>query len=76
VSQSGLRRQSPPTDTVSSMAADAEFNFSAEVWEHTGRSSWFFVSLPEDVADDIDEPFPVHRGASVWPTELLASTPR
>lgn len=32
---------------------DAAFRFSAEVWLHQG-GSWHFVSLPEDVADDIE----------------------
>lgn len=33
------------------------FKFSAEVWEYDGPAAWFFVSLPHDVADDIDEAF-------------------
>jgi len=75
-------------DTVSSMAPDAEFNFSAEVWEHIGPSSWFFVSLPEDVADDIDERFghnaagfgsvrvEVIVGASCWRTSVFPDNKR
>ena len=33
------------------------FSFNATVWEHVGPSSWYFVSLPESDADDIDEAF-------------------
>jgi hypothetical protein len=31
------------------------FVFTAEVWEHEGTASWYFVSLPHDVADAIEE---------------------
>jgi len=31
------------------------YSFTAEVWEWTARTSWFFVNLPEDQADDIEE---------------------
>ena len=27
--------------------------FKAELWEWAARDSWFFVTLPEDLADDI-----------------------
>jgi hypothetical protein len=29
--------------------------FDAEVWDYTGEGSWHFVSLPEDLADEIEE---------------------
>ena len=29
------------------------FGFAATVWEYDGPASWFFVSLPTDVADEI-----------------------
>ena len=38
------------------------FSFVAEVWEHDGTGSWHFVSLPEDIADDIEEQYG-HRAA-------------
>jgi hypothetical protein len=31
----------------------SSWTFTAELWEYPGAASWFFVSLPEDVADDI-----------------------
>ena len=33
----------------------SSFEFSAELWKYTGQAAWFFVTLPHDVADDIDE---------------------
>jgi hypothetical protein len=33
------------------------FSFTAEVWEHEGPAAWHFVSLPEDVADEIEATF-------------------
>ena len=33
----------------------ATYTFSAELWEWTSKASWYFVSLPEADADDIDE---------------------
>jgi len=66
----------------------AEFEFSAELWEHEGTASWFFVSLPEDVADDIEQQFG-HRaagfgsirvevtvGSTVWLTSLFPDDKR
>jgi len=38
------------------------FSFTAEVWEHEGPAAWHFVSLPEDVADEIEATFG-HRAA-------------
>lgn len=31
------------------------FEFSAELWRYPGKAAWYFVTLPHDVADDIDE---------------------
>jgi hypothetical protein len=31
------------------------FEFSAVLWRYTGKAAWYFVTLPHDVADDIDE---------------------
>lgn len=30
------------------------YSFTAEVWEQEGPGRWHFVSLPEDVADEIE----------------------
>ncbi|HWI03928.1 MAG TPA: DUF1905 domain-containing protein [Acidimicrobiales bacterium] len=37
--------------------ARSRFSFTAEVWEHEGPVAWHFVSLPEEVADEIDATF-------------------
>ena len=31
------------------------FEFTADLWRYTGEAAWYFVTLPHDVADDIDE---------------------
>ena len=62
------------------------YSFTAEVWEWKSRTSWFFVSLPEEDADDIEERFgsaaggfgsvrvEVTIGSSTWRTSLFPST--
>jgi hypothetical protein len=39
-----------------------QYTFVADVWEHDGAAAWYFVSLPEDDADDIENRFG-HRAA-------------
>jgi hypothetical protein len=64
------------------------FAFTAEVWEHDGDAAWHFVSLPPDVADDIEAAFG-HRaagfgsirvevtiGATTWQTSLFPDNKR
>ncbi|MGQ0434938.1 MAG: DUF1905 domain-containing protein [Microthrixaceae bacterium] len=68
--------------------AQATFTFEAEVWEHSGSASWFFVSLPEAIADDIEGTFG-HRakgfgslrvevtvGATRWQTSIFPDNKR
>jgi hypothetical protein len=33
----------------------SSFEFTADLWRYAGRAAWYFVTLPHDVADDIDE---------------------
>lgn len=66
----------------------AAFTFSAEVWEHQGQAAWFFLSLPEDVADDIEEefghrakgfgsvPVEVTIGSTTWTTSIFPDNKR
>ncbi len=62
------------------------YEFRSRVWEHTKGASWHFVTLPEDVADEIEERT-VHRqrgfgsvkvvvtiGATTWSTSLFPDT--
>ncbi|WP_028478383.1 DUF1905 domain-containing protein [Nocardia sp. CNY236] len=61
----------------------ARYEFSAQVWETQGKVAWYFVSLPEAVADEIEERYG-HRtggfgsvrvhvviGSSRWSTSLF-----
>lgn len=67
---------------------DTRFAFTAELWEHDGPAAWFFLSVPDDVADDIEERFG-HRaagfgsirvevtvGATSWRTSLFPDSKR
>lgn len=62
------------------------YSFTAEVWEWTSRTSWFFVNLPEDHADDIEEQYGRRAagfgsvrveatvGSTTWCTSIFPST--
>jgi hypothetical protein len=64
------------------------YRFQSVVWEHDGPGSWHFVSLPDDVADDIDERYghleagfgslrvEVVIGATTWRTSIFPDTKR
>jgi hypothetical protein len=61
------------------------FGFAAPVWEYDGPASWFFVSLPTDIADEIADltdgrtggfgsvRVRVQAGGSRWSTSLFPS---
>jgi hypothetical protein len=62
--------------------------FDAEVYEHEGEGHWHFLSVPEDVSDDIEAEYG-HRaggfgsvkveatiGGSVWQTSLFPDAKR
>ena len=59
-----------------------EFEFSARLWLYPGDAGWHFVTVPPEVADDIDEqvgeragfgsiPIEVVVGSSAWKTSLF-----
>ena len=64
------------------------FEFAAEVWEWDGQASWCFVSLPEDLTDEIDDRFghraagfgsirvEVTLGATTWRTSVFPDSRR
>ena len=66
----------------------SSFSFTAELWEHEGPASWFFLSLPEALADDLEEMFgdraagfgslkvEVTVGETRWSTSLFPDTKR
>jgi hypothetical protein len=63
------------------------FAFAATLWEHDGDAAWHFVSLPEDIADEIAERsagrtrgfgsvrVEVTIGGSTWRTSLFPDGP-
>jgi len=67
------------------MAEPTTYTFDAEVWEWSSKTSWFFVSLPEEDADDVEERHgrtaggfgsirvEVTIGSSTWRTSLFPS---
>ena len=65
--------------------ARATYAFAAELWEWSAKASWFFLNVPEDDADDIEERFgrtaagfgsirvEVTIGATTWRTSVFPS---
>jgi hypothetical protein len=59
------------------------YAFRAELWQYEGPGAWYFVSLPPDVADDIQTRFGPQPpgfgsikveaavGSTRWPTSLF-----
>ncbi|MFE9579234.1 DUF1905 domain-containing protein [Nocardia sp. NPDC006044] len=68
--------------------AGSQYSFTAEVWEHSGMGSWHFISLPEEIADEIEERYAqlaggfgavrvhVTIGSSRWSTSLFPDKSR
>jgi len=64
----------------------ASYSFTAHLWEWASKASWYFLSLPEADADDIEERFgatahgfgsirvEVKIGATTWRTSIFPST--
>ena len=62
------------------------FEFTADLWRYTGEAAWYFVTLPHDVADDIDEitgearrgfgsvRVEVTVGSTTWKTSVFPDT--
>ena len=76
----------PTSDTShSASSATSRYRFDAEVWEWSSKASWYFVSLPEDTADEIEERHgrtaagfgsvrvEVTIGSSTWRTSVFPS---
>ena len=40
------------------------FNFSASVWKYQGKAAWYFVTLPQDLSEEIR--FFSHGNRSAW----------
>lgn len=64
-----------------------DFTFDAPLWRWEGEAAWHFISLPEDVADEIEDS-PAQRGGfgsvrvhvrvgfTTWSTSLFPDTKR
>ena len=62
------------------------FRFPAELWLHSGDAGWHFVTLPTDVADEIDDLTSGNRrgfgsvrvtatiGSTTWDTSIFPDT--
>lgn len=69
-------------------AAAASFEFTADLWRWHGEAAWCFVTLPHDVADELDElagggragfgsvRVEVTVGATTWSTSLFPDRAR
>ncbi len=65
---------------------ESSWTFTAELWEWTSKTSWFFFSVPEADADDIEEQHgrtaagfgsirvEVTIGSTTWKTSVFPST--
>ncbi|HAP76949.1 MAG TPA: DUF1905 domain-containing protein [Acidimicrobiaceae bacterium] len=68
------------------MGGAAAYTFTAELWRWKGDSAWHFVTLPFDVADEIEEVMhgrtngfgsvkvSVTVGSTTWATSLFPDT--
>lgn len=64
------------------------YSFDAPLWRHDGEAAWYFVTLPFDVADDIEERHGrtaggfgsvrvrVRIGATEWATSVFPDAKR
>jgi hypothetical protein len=50
------------------------FEFTSDLWRYPGEAGWHFVSLPEAIADDIDEVVGERRGFGSIPVEVTIGT--
>ena len=69
------------------MARD-RFTFNAAMWKHEGSGGWYFISLPDDAADEIEEIYGqrargfrslrvyVTIGETRWATSIFPDTKR
>ena len=70
------------------MTVSDAYTFRAELWEWQGQASWYFISLPEALTDEIDDRFghlaagfgsikvEVRVGSTTWRTSVFPDTKR
>ena len=49
--------------------APSTYSFDAEIWEHDGEGHWHFLSVPMEVADDIERA--TELGITAVPTYVI-----
>ena len=66
--------------------AQPEYRFETRLWLYTGKAAWHFVTLPHDIADEIEElTAPTRRGfgsvrievtigTTTWQTSIFPDT--
>jgi hypothetical protein len=64
------------------------YEFVAELWLYPGQAGWRFITVPQDISDEIDERSAAHRhgfgsvpvrvriGSSSWTTSLFPDKQR
>ena len=69
-------------------ATGSTFTFTGELWLYEGDAAWYFVSLPEELSDQIDAEYghvargfgsqkvEVNIGATTWSTSIFPSKAR
>ena len=61
-----------------------DLTFQAQLWEYTGPTSWFFISLPQELSEQIRFHYPLRNGfgslkvriflgASCWESSIFPS---
>lgn len=70
------------------MGDAGSYQFRAEVWLHQGDAAWYFLTLPDEVSDDIEARSShlsrgfgsvrvrVRIGATTWSTSVFPDTKR
>ena len=63
-----------------------KYTFTAQIWKYTGENAWYFVTLPEDIAEEIKALTALHLlarrgfaslrvvvtiGTSTWDTSIF-----
>jgi hypothetical protein len=62
-----------PKDTI----MYAQYTFAAPVWRYPGKSGWYFVTVPQDVSDDIGTLFQgLSRGWGSFPATITIGATR
>lgn len=63
-----------------------QYRFTSHVWVYPGKAAWYFVTVPEDISEDITKmfgdrkrgwgslPVQVTIGKSIWSTSIFPDT--